>query len=131
MLFNMKASYKNTFVRVTRYKNTTLGPEAYLLNFNVSFLNAAFFIHKGFTSLSQPSLSSSLSSHPSPLRISLPPPLSLGCILLPGRNHTGDLEFRGLEEAASSPVSLPSRRADPKIKFPNGPRIKETIHHTG
>lgn len=76
MLFNMKASYKNTFVRVTRYKNTTPGPEAYLLNFNVSFLNAAFFIHKGFTSLSQPSLSSSLSSHPSPLRISLPPPLS-------------------------------------------------------
>lgn len=74
MLFNMKASYKNTFVR---YKNTTPGPEAYLLNFNVSFLNAAFFIHKGFTSLSQPSSSSSLSSHPSPLRISLPPSLSV------------------------------------------------------
>lgn len=73
MLFNMKASYKNTLVRVTRYKNTTPALEAYLLNFNVSFLNAAFFIHKGFTSLSQPSQSRSLFSHPSPLRISLPP----------------------------------------------------------
>lgn len=77
MLFNMKASYKNTFVRVTRYKNTTPAPEAYLLNFNVSFLNAAFFIHKGFTSLSQPSMSSSLFSPSIPRRsASLSLPLS-------------------------------------------------------
>lgn len=109
-----------------------LGEKAHLLNLNMPSLTV-FFIHKGFSSLSQlPSVVFySHSSCPPSLYISFSSPQAPGCIVLRDWNHTGDLEVGGLEEALLSLVAIPFCRPDPKIKVQNCPRIKETIHHTG